>query len=262
MANIWNLLLYQPLLNALIFFYQVLFNNLGLAIIALTVVIRLILTPLTLPSLKAASKMKELAPEIEKLKVKFKGDKQKFAQAQLELYKKNGANPAAGCLPQIVQLIILIALYNAFINVLKTGTSLETLNAVLYPFNQLKEGMVINTNFLYLNLANPDVFKIPGLPFPLPGVVLILAAAVQYFASKMSMPAAAASLKQAAKTPEKSDDFAATMQTQMLYLFPLMTILIGFTFPSGLALYWFIFSFFTVVQQYYLNSKMGVKSAN
>jgi YidC/Oxa1 family membrane protein insertase len=255
MGNIWNLILFQPLLNALIFFYQNLFSNLGLAIIALTVVIRLILTPLTLPSIKAASKMKELAPELEKLKIKFKNDKQKFAQAQLALYKQHGANPASGCLPQIVQLIILIALYNAFIRVLNNQATPGTLNSLLYSFNQLKQDVAINTNFLYLNLSKPDVFHFGGLPFPLPGLFLILAAAVQFLASKMSMPIATASKVQAEKTPGKSDDMAAAMQSQMLYLFPLMTILIGFTLPSGLALYWFIFSLFTVIQQYYINSQ-------
>jgi len=255
-ADLWNVALYQPLINALIFLYHFLFQNLGLAIIALTALIRLILIPLTLPSLKATAKMKELAPEIEKLKAKFGSDKQKFAQAQMELYRRHGANPAAGCLPQIIQLIILIALYNAFINVLNAQASPQKLNSLLYPFNQLKDGAVINTNFLYLNLAEPDVFHFSGLPFPLPGLVVILAAAIQFLASKTSMPFATATQKSAAKTPEKTDDMAATMQKQMLYMFPLMTILIGFTFPSGLALYWFVFSLFTVIQQYVLNKKV------
>jgi len=215
------------------------------------------MTPLTLPSMKAAQKMKELAPELAELKKKFAKDKQKFAAAQMELYKKNGANPAAGCLPQIVQLIVLIALYNAFIRVLKTQ-EISQLNAILYPFNQLGD-TVINAKFLYLDLINPDLIRIPGLPFPLPGVLLLAAAGVQFLASKMSMPIAKKMEKQASKTPEKTDDMAATMQTQMLYLFPLMTILIGFSFPSGLALYWFVFSFFTVIQQYLINSRLPAK---
>ena len=97
MSQIWNLFLYHPLVNALIFFYQFLFHNLGWAIIILTMVIRVILIPLTMPSLKAAKKMKELAPEIAKLKKKYANDKQQFAKAQLELYRQHGANPAAGC---------------------------------------------------------------------------------------------------------------------------------------------------------------------
>ena len=88
MIELWNFLLYEPLLNALIFLYGVLFNNFGLAIIVLTVALRLVLVPLTLPSLRAAKKMKELAPELEKLKAKYKDDRQKLAKAQMELYRR------------------------------------------------------------------------------------------------------------------------------------------------------------------------------
>ena len=106
--NIWFTLLQQPLLNGLIGFYQ-LFGNVGVSIVAVSVLIKLILTPLTLPSLKAAGKMKELGPKIDRLKKKYKDDKKGFAKAQMELYKQEGVNPAAGCLPQILQIVVLIA---------------------------------------------------------------------------------------------------------------------------------------------------------
>ncbi len=258
MIALWNTLLFQPLVNILIFFYQVGFHNLGLAIISLTVFIRLVLLPLTIPSLKAAAKMKELAPEIAKLKLRYKDDKQALSKAQLELYKKNGANPAAGCLPQIVQLIVLIALYRAFLTVL-TGDNLDQLNDILYSFFKLNEGTTINTGFLYLDLSKPDVFNLPGLPIPLPGFLLIGAIVTQFLSSKISLPAAKKEEKQAKKTAEKSDDFAAAMQTQMLYLFPLMTLIIGFSFPSGLVLYWFIFSLTMLAQQYFFSGKITKK---
>ena len=107
----WKLIFFQPLVNALIFFYQVLGQNLGLAIIGLTAVIRGALNPLTAPSIKSAQKLKELQPELAKLKEKYGQDRQAFAQAQLKFYQKEGVNPAAGCLPQIVQIVILIALF-------------------------------------------------------------------------------------------------------------------------------------------------------
>lgn len=254
MKELWHLLLYQPLINALVFLYQVLFHNLGLAIVTLTLVIRVILIPLTLPSMHAAKKMRELAPEIEKLKKKYGKDKQAFAKAQMELYRQHGANPAAGCLPQIVQLIILIALYQAFIQVLRTdGNIIQKLNEVLYPQLQLAPETQINTRFLWLDLNKPDVISVPGLPIPLPGIFLLAAALVQFISSKLMTPVVAAAKKEAKATPEKTDDMATMMQTQMLYLFPLMTILIGYSFPSGLVLYWFIFSVFTALQQYLVN---------
>jgi YidC/Oxa1 family membrane protein insertase len=259
MVSIWHTILYQPFVNALIFFYQILFENLGWAILALTVIIRGVLIPLTLPSMKAAQKMKELAPEIAKLKKKYENDKQGLAKAQMELYKQHGANPAAGCLPQIVQLIILIALYQAFINVLRSdGNVVEKLNQVLYPALKLGEETIVNTHFFWLDLAKPDLFHLPGLSFALPGFFLILAALIQFLSSKMMQPVVTQAQKDAAKTEGKTDDMATAMQSQMLYLFPLMTIFIGYSFPSGLILYWFVFSLFTAIQQYFISGWGGL----
>ena len=257
--NVWFTLLYQPLVNALMVFYNI-FGNLGLAIIGLTAAIRTLLIPLTAPSLKTAQRMKELAPELAKLKKKYKDDKKQFATAQMELYQKAGVNPAAGCLPQIVQLVILIALYQAFNQVLRVdGDIITKLNEVLYPALKLASDTVINTKFLYLDLNQPDLFNLPGISFSLPGAFLLTAALAQLLSSKMMQPAVAASRKQAEKTPGKEDDMAAAMQTQMLYLFPIMTIFIGYRFPSGLVLYWLIFSISTALQQYLVNGLGGLQ---
>ena len=262
-SNMWNTLFYQPLVNALIFFYELLGQNLGLAIIGLTVFIRGALTPLTLPSLKSAQKLKELQPELNKLKEKYGKDKQSFAQAQLKFYQEHGVNPAAGCLPQIAQIVILIALFQAFNQVLQSnGDIIQNLNDVLYPSLQLAKDAVINTKFLNLNLTQPDVFNITGFKLgpitvnKLPGIFLILAAATQFLSSKLMMPASKASEAKSEKTADSKDDMAAAMQTQMLYFMPIMTLFIGFRFPSGLVLYWLTFSVFMLVQQLYLKNKV------
>jgi len=258
----WNTLLYQPIVNALILFYQIFAQNFGLAIIALTIFIRGALTPLTLPSLKSAQKLKQLQPEIEKLKKKYGKDRQKFAKEQLKFYQKHGVNPASGCLPQIIQIIILIALFQAFNQVLTAnGNIIENLNKVLYSPLQFAKGDVINTKFLYLDLTKPDVFTIPAIKIfsftidKLPGIFLIAAAASQFFSSKLMMPAAQATTVKAAKTKEQTDDMAASMQKQMLYFMPVMTLFIGFKFPSGLVLYWLTFSIFMACQQFLLKRK-------
>jgi YidC/Oxa1 family membrane protein insertase len=255
----WNTIFYQPLVNALIFCYELLGQNLGLAIIGLTVFIRGVLTPLTLPSLKSAQKLKSLQPELEKLKQKHGKDRQAFAQAQLKFYKENGVNPAAGCLPQIVQIVILIALFQAFNQVLKgDGNIIQDINQVLYPSLKLDPDTVMNTQFTYLNLTQPDVIKIAGINIlnftidKLPGIYLILAAATQFLSSKLMMPSAKAKEVKAGETKPKADDMAATMQTQMLYFMPIMTLFIGFRFPSGLVLYWLTFSVFMLIQQLWL----------
>lgn len=256
MTQLWHLLLYQPLVNALIFLYQLLFHNLGLAIIVLTIIIRGLLIPLTLPALRTTQKMRELAPELERLKKKHKDDKQAFARAQMELYRRHGANPAAGCLPQIIQLVILIALFQAFRQVLfANGEVIDRLNQVLYSPLKLSSETVINNRFLYLDLTQPDIIRLPkeflgGILPGLPGIFLLGAALTQFLSSKWMAPAVKTAEKEAKKTPGEMDDMATAMQKQMLYLFPLMTILIGFSFPSGLVLYWFVFSAFTALQQY------------
>lgn len=246
-------ILYQPILNALIILYNLLFSNLGLAIIALTALIKLILIPLMNPQMKSAQKMQELGPELEKLKIQYKDDKQKLMTAQMELYKKNGVNPASGCLPQILQLFILISLYQVFSQVIRPGAEImETLSHNLYGFVQLPARL--NLNFLWLNLSRPDLIQIPGF-VALPGVFVVLAAILQFLTSKLMMPVAKAEEKQAQKTEEKSDDMAAAMQKQMLYMFPIMTLIFGYTMPSGVILYWFAFSLFRLIHQLVISKK-------
>ena len=253
MTNIWQLLLYQPILNALIFLYRILLSNLGGAIIVLTLIVRFALSPIMNRQLKSTKKMQELAPELEKIKAKFKNDKQKLMQAQMELYKQNGVNPASGCLPQIVQLIILISLYQAFNLVIKPDglEVVKKINESLYSFNQLSVSSALNLKFLYLDLSKPD--KIPGLGIP--GLFVIMATVFQFLSSKLMMPVVKKEEKAAAKTEVKTDDMASSMQKQMLYMFPLMTLIFGFTMPSGVMLYWFIFSLFSFIQQQIISSK-------
>ena len=254
--NLWYLLLYQPLVNALIGFYQ-LFGNLGWAIIGLTFSLRLLLLPLTWPALRAAQKMRQLAPKLEKLRKKYKNDRQKLAQAQIELYRSVGINPLAGFLPQIIQILILIALFQAFRHVLAGNGAIDKLNQVLYSILKLDPAAKLNLRFFYLDLTRPDLIKIGGRNWP--GLFLFASAGAQFLSAKLMMASSKVQQKLARKTPQKSDDFAAMMQTQSLYLFPLMTIFIGLSFPSGLVLYWLTFSLFNLIQQVIINKKYGGK---
>lgn len=253
----WDTFLLQPILNILLVFYYLFFNNLGLAIIALTVAIRLVLTPVVLPSMKAMQKMKEFAPELAKLKERHKGDKTKLMQAQADFYKNKGINPASGCLPQIVQLVILIALFQVFSQALyPNGDPVEKVNRLAYPSLALKSPL--NTKFFYLDLAKPDTFNVAGTPLPLPGPFLLVAALVQFLSSMMLSPTLGKQEKVAKKTPGEIDDVMAATQKQMLYLFPLLTLFIGLSFPSGLVLYWIVFSLFQTMQQYLISGWGGL----
>ena len=258
-GQIWNTILFQPLLNSLVFLYKII-GDLGWSIIVLTVGLRFLMTPLIVPSLKITKKVQELGPEIAKLKDQFKNDKQGLITAQAELYKKHGANPASGCLPQIIQLLVLIALYSVFNLTLQENgkTAAQKLNSQLYSVNRLSSDYKISSSFLYLNLTQPDTFKIPGVPFPLPGIFLLLAAFTQLLSSKMMSPVVATEKKIAEKTETSTDDAMVEVQQQMLIMFPLMTLLIGYKFPSGLVVYWFVFSLLSMVQQYMVTGWGGL----
>ena len=249
--NIFQVILIQPLANGLILFYNYLGGNMGVAIILFSVFLRFVLNPLTQPYMDSMKKMKDLAPELEKLKARHKDNKEMLAKAQADFYKQRGVNPGAGCLPYILQIVILIALFNVFSSVLSAnGDTLAKINALLYEPLKFAPDTVINTKFLYLDITKPDVFHIAGLPIPLPGPILILAALVQMLSAKMTMPFVEVEKKIAKKTKEKTDDMQVAMQSSAIYTFPLMTILVGVRFSSGLALYWLVFSLYQMVQQY------------
>lgn len=249
--NIFTVLLVQPLANGLVIFYRLLGGNLGLAIIGFSLFLRFILNPLTKPYTESMKKMREVAPQLEKLKKKHKNDKVKLAQAQSDLYKSKGINPSAGCLPYLLQIVVLIAFFNMFSRTLSadTGTT-EAFNALLYSPLRFSDGHMIDTNFLIWNLSKPDTYQFSFIPFAVPGVLLVIAAITQLVSAKIMAPYDETQEKLAKQTPDKSDDFQASMQKSLVYTFPLMTLFIGMRFPAGLALYWLMFSIYQAFQQH------------
>jgi YidC/Oxa1 family membrane protein insertase len=250
-VNIFQLLLIQPLANGLILFYKLLGQNMGVAIIGFSFFLRFILNPLTKPYMESMKKMKEFEPQLSKLKEKYKGDQKGLMQAQADFYKQKGINPGAGCLPYIIQIVILIALFNVFTQVLRPqGGDISKFNQLLYAPLKLASNQTLNTRFLYLDVRNPDSFKIPNLPFAVPGPLLILAALAQFVSAKMTMPFLKKEEKLVKKTKSDVDDMQVAMQSSMVYTFPLFTLIFGLNFPSGLALYWLLFSLWQVWQQF------------
>ncbi len=201
--------------------------------------------------MRSMKKMKEFAPQLEKLKKKHKGDKVKLAQAQADFYKQKGIKPGAGCLPYLLQIVVLIAFFNVFTRALSPdGDPTMRFNELLYAPLKFAEGVTLNTKFLYLDISSPDVFKTDLLPFAIPGPMLFLAAFVQLLSAKIMAPIQKMNEKVAEKTKGSGDDIQTAMQKSMTYTFPLSTLLIGSRFPSGLALYWLIFSLTQAYQQY------------
>lgn len=224
--------------QVLTFLYQLFGGNLGLSIIAITLITKIVLLPLVIPSMKSAKKMQDLKPALDKLKQKYK-DKKELQSAQMSLYKEQGINPAAGCLPQIIQILVLISLYQVFLDFIKQPSI---------------GGLVMNSKFLYLDLTRPDFTRI--LP--------ILAGVTQFIFSLMMQSGVESHVQNPKKNIDKkkeedSLEMAASMQQQMLYMMPIMTVVISLNFQSGLVLYWVISTIFSIVQQYYFSGIGGLR---
>lgn len=243
-----------PFVNALFGFYF-LVGNLGWSVVIVTILLKVLLFPLVLPSLKSAKVMRMLAPKLKKLQEQYKGDKTKLASAQMELYKQEGVNPMSGCLPQLLQVAVLILFFSAFNIVTQFAEgkgSLDQINSYLLPF--LKVGKEFKFDLLFLG---SDLGITPAKAFAkgivelmiLPAVLLVGSAVAQYFSAKQMMPTAKTDENVTKKTDDKEDDMMAAMRTQSLYLMPAMTLFIGWNFSLGILLYWFVNSLVMIGQQ-------------
>jgi YidC/Oxa1 family membrane protein insertase len=245
--TVWNTLLVHPVMNLTLFGYS-LTRDFGFAIVFVTILIRLALYPLYVTQIRSQRAMQEVAPAMAELKKKYGKDRQRFAEEQMKLYKERGVNPAAGCLPLLLQMPLLIALYNALLqlgcglgpppNNECPGLTSQMIETFLYPFlsNPVPPGSSLDTTAHWLpwigaGLQKPDI------------VLAIVAGAVQLIASVMALPA-----KQV-----QSDDPSQRMMQSMVYTFPIMTVFFGATFPAGLALYWITTTVFQIVQQYFVS---------
>lgn len=243
--NIFNDLLYCPLFNLMIFFYNIIpGQDIGVAIIMLTLLVRFVLYPINTKAIKSQKQLQEIQPEMKKVQAKYKNDKEKQAKALMELYQKHKVNPMSGCLPLLIQFPILIALYWVFLN----GFKDESLN-IIYSF-------VFNPSHI-----NPMFFGIVNLSET--NIILaFIAGSLQYFQTKMIMgnkkDKKTLEDKKKEKTPEeKTQDFAQSMSKQMVYLMPVLTFVFAMSFPSGLALYWAVTTLFAIVQQSLIMKKQN-----
>lgn len=222
---------YQPVLNLLVFLYNIVpGHDLGVAIILLTVIIKLILYPLSNQSIKSQKALQDLQPKIEEIKKKFANNKEEMGRAMMGLYKENKVNPFSSCLPLIIQLPFLFAVFRVF----SVGLANGSLNLV-YPFITRPE--VINSISLgFVDLSKRNV------------TLAILAGLAQFWQAKM-MVTKKAEVKSAGS---RDENMMSMMNKQMTYFMPLMTVFIGFSLPGGLTLYWFVTTLLTALQQLYM----------
>jgi len=248
MVQIFEFFLEKPIANGLVFFYKFFGNNLGWAVVFFTIFLKIILIPLTKPYMESVRKMRELTPLIARLKKRYGNDKVGFTKAQAELYRQKGVNPGAGCLPYLLQFLILIAFFRVFTIIISPQDSaVERFNKLLYQPLKFSENDVINTKFLYWDVRLPDTLNLFGFKFP--GFLVILASLAQFIMIKISNPYIEAEGKLAGKTKQKEDDIQVAMQKTMVYTLPLITLFFGSNFASGLVIYWLLFSSLQILQQ-------------
>jgi len=283
---------FLPLFNLLIFLYGLVFSDFALAIIVLTIVIRTVLAPLFLRQIRSSREMQRMQPLIREVQRKHKGNRQKVTEETMALYREHGVNPAAGCLPILLQMPILIALYQVLIRASGYISGFNPSGDQLATFNVLREKIDIGVlagagnyqapvtgpcnlpeygqlpQFLPLNCQLIDPIKLAGsgvdttigwlfnldlaqidnvFSLALGGdagfhlsALAVIAALLQFVQVKMTTP------------PSNPDDPASSATSTMVYLFPLLTVFWGGLFPSGLILYWAVYTAYLIVQQYFM----------
>lgn len=233
MLSLFHTALYQPIFNLFVFLYNVIpGHDVGLVILAITILVRLILYPLTSSSVKSQRALQDLQPKMAAIKQQYPDDKQKQTQAIMEMYKNNKVNPLASCLPMLIQLPILIALYM----VLQDGLNSKNLADSLYSFVH-NPGTINQVSLGIFNMAQPNY------------VLAVLAGFAQYLQAKTlsrkNPPATAG-------TGSKDEAMMSMMNKQMLYFMPVITVIIGLNLPAGLTLYWFFGTLLMALQQMWL----------
>ncbi len=235
-TSIWNFLLYHPLLNALAFLVSVIpGGDVGIAVILLTVLVKVILFPLSQKSIESQAEMNILAPEIEKIK-KSGASKEEQATLTFELYKKHNTNPFSGCLLVLIQIPIIFALYYVFYKGLNFDSTL------LYSFIHAPA----HINMVFLGIL--DISK--------KSLILAVIAGISQFLQAYYMP----------KPPTPSGDggsfqesLSKSLNTQIKYVFPLLITFIAYRVSGAVALYWITSNLFMVAQQIYVKKEKNFK---
>lgn len=232
-SSFFYAILYQPLTNGLVFFYDTIaMEDLGIAIIFLTLAIRLILFPFFHKGARQQTIMQQLQPKLKAIQQEHKTDRAKQTEAMLALYKEHKVNPFSSILFLLVQIPVLIALYHIFLSSLSS----EALAPALYSFMHLPE--TFNTTFLGLiNLSSRSILLVAAAAF------------AQFFQAKLAMPKRAD--PNAALTPQER------IGRNMMYVGPVLTVFIFINFPAAVSLYWLVSSLFSIVQQIVINKSLA-----
>jgi len=244
MQYLWNTIFYQPIYNILIFIIDnITFGDVGFAIILVTIIVKLVLSPLTYKSIKSQILMKRMEPELKKLKKDFP-NKEEQARKTFELYKKYGTNPFSGCLVILLQLPVIFALYYVFYK----GISIDT--SIIYSFVQAPA--ILHTNFLGLiEMGKQSLF------------LGIFAGVTQFIQGYLSSPLKAKKLEivkevGAIEEPKTfQEQLSDSMQMNVKYVLPVFIAFVAWKISAGVALYWIVSNIFTIIQEWYIRRKLS-----
>ena len=229
MSDIFNLILSQPIFNGFVALYN-LIPDAGIVILIVTVIIKMALYPMTNKSIKAQKALTDLQPKLDKIKEEHKGDQQRIAKETMTLYKENKVNPFGSCLPLLIQLPVFIALYWVLRETLMAGGA-DFSN--LYSFVS-NPGEINSITLGFFDLSKNSL------------VLALLAGGAQFLQARMFSKKRSPS---AAGKGGKDENMTAMMNKQMTYFMPFITVIIGYQLPAGLALYWFLSTLLTALQQ-------------
>lgn len=243
MSALYHAFIYDPLYNVLVFFYDVVVADFGVAIILTTILIKVLFYGLSKKQIESQKKMQEIQPKIKELQEQYKDDKEKQTKAIMECYRENKVNPFAGCLPLIIQLVFFIAFYQVIISF--TNNQFQVDGTKLYSF-VANPGAVGSVAFGFIDLVKAA----PWLG--------ALAALAQYFQTKMILPTV--SPKKEGEKADFAQDMAQAMGKQMLYLGPALIFFFSFQFPAALSLYWLVSTLISWGQQKLIFQNQSLKS--
>jgi YidC/Oxa1 family membrane protein insertase len=245
----WDKIIIAPFINFLLWIYS-LVGNLGVAIILFTVATRLLLYPLTMKQIKSSQAMQELTKNKKYLDIqeKYKNDKERLAQEQMNLYKELGVSPFASCLPTLIQFPIIIGLYQALIQTV-ASSPLDLLKLIrhIYPFFLNASSLIpLNTKFLWMDMGQVERLYIPGLSFGIPTLAIVVVITT-YISTKIITPP---------PTPGAPANDQSAMMTNMMNIYmPLLMGWLAWTLSSGLALY-FVTTNLVQIAQYAITGKV------
>jgi YidC/Oxa1 family membrane protein insertase len=243
MGWLFNELLYRPLFNSMVFFYNTIPGaNIGLALILTTLVVRILMIPLYRASIKSQREIAIIQPILKKLQTKYKDDRQKLSEEMLKAYKEHNVNPFAGILLLFVQIPILIAIYNVSLNIFKPENY-----PALYSFITLPETF------------NPQFFGLLNVADSKNIILALLVGISQYYQIKLIISRTkSAKPKETKKSKKKKSDkpeepdFATTLNKQMLFMMPILVTIFAYSFPAAMSLYWITTTLFTIGQEFIL----------